>query len=130
MDAQVKDEVIFESGAVVITTTLAKFGPTTYTINGIGSIYIGQKRNQTLIWVALIAAAVAAFSYAQPYNNDRSLAAVGVVVAVIALISYFARRQLLMLSISSGDKEAYASGNYAALQEIKEAIELAVTRRG
>ena len=130
MNAETNGEIILEREGILITKTLAKFGPTTYAINGVGSIYIGQKRSPVLIWVAVISGLIAIATFGARDSSQSAVPVIALIVAVLALIGYFAQRQFLMLSISSGDKQAFASTNYELLQEIKAAIETAVTLRG
>ena len=118
--------VILDTSGVLISSTLAKFGATTFAINGISRIYIGRNTSMGYLWLAIGAAFFSLLLLASIWPFACFLA----ILAIIFLAAYLQRKHVLMLSISSGDQEAFSSARIDDLLQIKRALEKAITLRG
>jgi hypothetical protein len=121
-----EDEIVFRAGDIEITKTLARFGSTTYPINGIGSVHI-EKGN--LLGPIAVSAVLLFFGLAEGWPKETwqwVCAALGVLIGLAA----FNWPAKLMLRTASGDQQALESVDMAHLQTVKNAIERAVTMRG
>ncbi|WP_077101313.1 DUF6232 family protein [Agrobacterium sp. DSM 25558] len=121
-------EVIFQSGTITITSTLAKFGSDTYPIANIGSIKVGvepKNHGGGAALVAAIAGIVCGF-----FGG----AGVGIVVGItvfIGLLIVLGRapvEKTLTFKTSSGDVTALKTTDVNLIEGVKSAIESAFVR--
>jgi Family of unknown function (DUF6232) len=120
------EESIFSLGEVNVTTTLVRIGPTSYPVNGIGSVSVKPRK---IKWKAAIVAALIGFVMI----GSKDGAAAGAVVLTIATalaIYALTRPDILVLRTASGDQDALASRDKDLMNKLKAAIEVAVTKRG
>jgi len=123
-----QDEIVYNSGNIVISKTLARFGGITYPINGIGSVYVQKPDRAGLIVFGLILIALGLW-----LANDVNSRIAGFVCAgigVLIVLAAMGKPHKLMLRTASGDQQAYESTRKRELHEIKAAIEQAVVLRG
>ena len=125
-------EFFYESGGVVISGTLARFGNVTYPINGIGSVRVDPPNRRGWIIAGVLLGLLGFISIlgARPGEGLNPISLLMIVAGVAFLIGAFNRPHSLMLRTASGDVQAYSSTNRREIEHIKEAIERAVTSRG
>lgn len=118
------DDVLFQSGDITITRSLAKFGNATYPIANIGSVVIEKDAPNLLGVIALVAigGGIWVGSYAGWF--------VGLLVfgAVFALSYWVPEKRKLTLKTSSGDVTALSSSDTNLVEGVREAIERAFSR--
>ena len=131
-----EDEAVYKAGDVVITKTLARFGSTSYPINGIGSVSIAENSKRGgRVFGAIICGILTFISFGSFNSADPGP---GVTFGVIftALTAMFVFGAFagpdfsLMLRTASGDAQALKSKDGGEVQRIKDAIERAVSLRG
>jgi hypothetical protein len=123
-----QDEIVYQSGDIIISKTLARFGGVTYPVNGIGSVYVMKPKRVGLFVVGIIAVII---GLALLPSKDSSVA--GLVISVfgaLMLLAAWRKPHKLMLRTASGDQQAYESTSKNDLFQIKAAIERAVVLRG
>jgi hypothetical protein len=117
---------IYHTGNILITTTLARFGKTSYPIASIGSVRVDSPDRRGAIVGCIVAAVIALVALGQA----SGWAVLAGLVAVGLLARVFTLPHKLMLRTASGDQQAYESTKLDDVEAVKAAIEKAVTLRG
>jgi hypothetical protein len=118
-----RDEIVYQSGSIVISKTLARFGETSYPINGIGSVFIAAP-NRLPYFLAAIFVAVAGV-----WIGDQGIW-LGFAIGLLVALAAFGRMYVLILRTASGDQQAMRSCTAKSVSDVKDAIERAVIQRG
>lgn len=117
-------EVLFQSGDITVTRSVAKFGNSTYPIANIGSVVIEDEANSLSGWILLLGIGVGIWA------GISSHWIMGVVIAGVALFLGIKvpTKKKLTLKTSSGDVTALSSGDTNLVESVRLAIENAFTR--
>ncbi|HZV19704.1 MAG: hypothetical protein BGP16_11015 [Sphingobium sp. 66-54] len=118
------DDVLFQSGNILITRSVAKFGGATYPIANIGSVSVSEEFPFALLGIfgglatgLGVGAAIGVFA--------------GLVAFAAVLYSAFKfpkKKQTLTLKTSSGDITAFSSKDQVLVANVRQAIETAFAR--
>jgi hypothetical protein len=136
-------QLLFESGDIRITATVAQFGGTSYQIANIGSVGITHQRTRRPVTVAIfiLGALVLAGSLLSQHFEMTATGAAwrsgqltisGIVImlgAVLLQLVWPGRRYLLIFKTSSGDIQALKSRKKDLVVRVKQAIEQAFIAR-
>lgn len=128
-----QDDVIFSSGGIVVTKTLAKFPSTTFPINEIGSVTVVEPDRSGKMAAAAILGFIGICFFVAGFSNGGACFVVAVVLFCVTAIIYLAAKNLpytLTIRTASGDSRAMFTTNLQHLLQVKEAIETAATMRG
>jgi hypothetical protein len=128
---------LFSSGSVSITPHIARFKEVSYQIVNIGSVRVLREKKHhivmKLLMVVTAGAALVAYNYK---DTDLDVGATAVYVAVVTFVAAIAWQviwprieYILVLKTSSGDVQAYRTGDREHILEVKHAIEEAFGRR-
>jgi Family of unknown function (DUF6232) len=122
------DDVIYSQGDVLVTKTLVKVGSVSYPVNGIGSVLVSKPKVGV---IALIFGGVLGLLALGMFSNrDTGIGLVFLAVGAGLIYSAFNKPSILILRTSSGDQKALSDKNTKLLEEVKNAIETAVIKRG
>ena len=127
------DEIIFNEGSVMITKTLARFGDTSYPVNGIGSVSIDPPRRGLVIFLAIALGLFILLIFAGGADHLRDTMPIlmpMIFLDVLLVLAAASRPYRLKLRTASGDQTAMTATSTTNLQRIKVAIEQAVAKRG
>ncbi len=125
----VVSEVLFRSGNIEITDSLAKFGNATYPIANIGSITIVEipkSHGGAIFVVALIVGLVVS---AGAGAGIGAAVGFGSFVLLMALVGKAPPTHHLTLKTSSGDVTALETKDLRLVSDVKGAIETAFSKR-
>ncbi len=136
-------QLLFESGDIRITSTVAQFGDASYQIANIGSVGITQQRTRRPVTVAIfiLGALVLAGSLLSQHfemtatgtgSRSGQLTISGAVIMVgagLLQLVWPGRRYLLIFKTSSGDIQALKSRKKDLVVRVKQAIEQAFIAR-
>src|SRR6187200_1648867 len=120
------DDAIYTAGDILITTTLARFGKTSYPIASIGSVRVDRPDRTGLIVGCIVAVVIGLIALAQA----SGWGVLALIVGAALLVRAFAIPHKLMLRTASGDQQAFESTKLDDVEAVKAAIEKAVTLRG
>jgi hypothetical protein len=123
------EEVIFQQGSVSVTKTLVRIGNKSYPVNGIVSVFV---RNVGVVWWAAIVGAIAiliGISNAGGGQGSQNFI-VGLVIGGGLIVYALTRPSVLVLKTAGGDVDALVTRDKAFLNDVKGAIEEAVSKRG
>jgi Family of unknown function (DUF6232) len=129
------ENVLYHSGAVVVTPTIARFGDTSYQIANIGSVSVSVRRRARPSAVVLMLLGCALVWLGLNQNSQDLV--VGIVAAgaarLVAGIVWQAKWPVLeyrlLFKTSSGDVQAITSREHQFVADTKEAIEKAFSLR-
>lgn len=144
------EEVLLERDRVKITTTKAQIYGTTYPMNGITSVRTASKTDSPLgavillvlglgaIFVALSMAGVAFNEEALQETRElaRAIAlpagGIGIICAIMGVVGFrqIGTRYLVLLGTAGGDRQALSTRDRGFADEVRQALEDAITRRG
>lgn len=121
------DDVVFRRGDIVVTRTLARFGSVSFPINGIGSVVL-----EAPTWGRFIGLLVSGllFILIGCAHQHETAVTVFAFIGLVSIVRAFLWRTKLVLRTTSGDQQAYQNRSRIAVEEVKAAIERAVTMRG
>ncbi|MDH4413851.1 MAG: DUF6232 family protein [Rhizobium sp.] len=122
---------IYSSGNIEITKSLVKIGSATYPISNIGSLVVSENP-RSVAGSAFVAAVIVGlvFSYGMQMGGVAGVIAGVVAFFVLLLLAGRADPTLrLTLKTSSGDIDALTTTNRKRLEEVKSAIEAAISSR-
>jgi uncharacterized membrane protein YfcA len=132
-------EFLFDLNDVRITPHVASIGATSYQISSIGSVHVvhRKKRNPVVVVVFLLglgvlATAIVASRTTGLADDYFSMAAIGVLAMVAALLLHFVwprRAYVLVLTTSSGDVDALTSRKKHFVFDVRQALEQAFVAR-
>ena len=136
-------QLLFESGDIRITSTVAQFGGTSYQIATIGSVGIAQHRTRRPVTVAIfiLGALVLAGSLLSQHfemmatgtgSRSGQLTISGIVIMVgagLLQLVWPGRRYLLIFKTAGGDIAALKSRKKDLVVRVKQAIEQAFIAR-
>jgi Family of unknown function (DUF6232) len=137
-------QLLFESGDIRITSTVAQFGGTSYQIATIGGVSISQHRTRRPVTVAIFilgAFIVAGSLLSQHFEmtatgtaarSGQLILSGGVIMfgAVLLQLVWPGRRYLVIFKTARGDIEALRSRKKDLVVRVKQAIEQAFIARG
>lgn len=117
--------VLFSSGAIEISRSIARFGNTSYPIANIGSVSVARTEKSpmmTLGTVIILIGLVMGFTRGLPW---------GLVIgcAGLAIIAFASQELTVTLKTSSGDVQALRTRDAGLASQVKSAIEQAFTMR-
>ena len=117
-------EVLFQSGDIIVTRSVAKFGNSTYPIANIGSVIVADEASGASGWVLLLGVGVAI------WIGIATHWAVGIAVAIGALVvaARIPGTKKMTLKTSSGDVTALQSKDIHLVESVRNAIEHAFAR--
>lgn len=117
--------VLFSSGAVEISRSIARFGDTSYPIANIGSVSVAQTGKSPLKTFGAFLVLIGLLLY---FSKGLPLA---VVIGGIglAIIWYASQEVTVVLKTSSGDVQALRTRDKSLASQVKSAIEQAFTMR-
>ena len=130
--------MFYEKGDVTVDDHFARFGSKSYAVGKIRSVDVRIERKRGCAWISL--SLIAMVSAAGALGTSAS-AGVGeastewltfLIVAMIAVVLFRTRPQPkydLMLATSSGELEAYSSSDRNLIEELRAAVDRAITRR-
>lgn len=128
-----QDDIIFSSGGIVVTKTLAKFPATTFPINGIGSVTVVEPYRSDKMAAAAIFGVIGVCFFVAGFSRGGVCFVAAVVLFCITALIYLSAKDLpytLIIRTASGDSRAMSTSNRQYLLQVKEAIEIAATMRG
>lgn len=117
-------EVLFQSGDITVTRSVAKFGNSTYPIANIGSVVIEREPGFLAVMAVLSGFILGAFLWAA----SNVLVGVAAFFALLFLSRFLPQKRKITLKTSSGDVTALKSGDVALVESVHRAIETAFTR--
>jgi hypothetical protein len=128
-------QVIFQSGRISITPTIARFDGVSYQVANIGSVRVLVKPLwhpiAILLYLICVGAWIAAYND-QPVGKASEAFVVGLLFGVAgALWQRFwpLKEYVLLLKTSSGDVQAYTTRNHDHIVEVKHGLEEAFNAR-
>jgi hypothetical protein len=123
------EQVIYRSGNVIITPSIARFGRVTYQIANIGSVTIATRRKlRTSVILLFLLGLVLVFLF----NINATIAFVGaasIVLACAIQIAWPSKEFTLVLKTSSGDIQAVTSTDSKYIEDLNLSIEDAFAAR-
>ncbi len=120
------ENTIYNADNILITTTLARFGRTSYPIASIGSVRIDSPRRIAQYVIGALLIILGFFGLSQ----DSGWPWFVMILGAFLIVRAFGLPHKLMLRTASGDQQAYNSRKLGDVEAVKAAIEKAVTSRG
>lgn len=117
-------EILFQSGDITVTRSLAKFGNSTYPIANIGSVIVADEVSGVAGWVILIGIGVAIWIGIATHW----VAGIAVAIGAFVLAGRIPGSKKLTLKTSSGDVTALQSKDTQLVESVRSAIEQAFAR--